>query len=108
MRPEEALNHISQLCEVVVIKVGSEGSWIKRGEEIIKIGTVKVNLKDTTGAGDLYASGFLYGYARNQDLEICGQYGSVLAGHVIEIVGARMHHDKWKEIRSIVSEISKP
>lgn len=108
MGPEEALNHISQFCEVAVIKVGSEGSWVKRGEEIIKIGTIKVNLKDTTGAGDLYASGFLYGYARNQNLEICGQYGSVLAGHVIEIVGARMHHDKWKEIRTIVSEISKP
>ena len=91
---------------MAVIKVGSEGSWIKRGEEIIKIGTVKVNLKDTTGAGDLYASGFLYGYAQGQNLELCGQHGSVLAGHVIEIVGARMQHDKWKEIRKTVSENS--
>jgi sugar/nucleoside kinase (ribokinase family) len=105
MEPEDALNSISQVCEVAVIKVGSEGSWIKRGDEIIKVGTVKVNLKDTTGAGDLYASGFLYGYSQNQNLEICGQYGSIIAGHVIEIVGARMHHDKWKEIRTTVSEI---
>jgi len=108
MQPTEALNHISQFCEVAVIKVGSEGSWIKRGEEIIKIGPVKVKLKDTTGAGDLYAAGFLYGYSQNQNLEICGQYGSILAGHVIEIVGARMHHDKWKEIRAAVSKISQP
>jgi sugar/nucleoside kinase (ribokinase family) len=105
MKPEEALNIISQSCDIAVVKVGSEGSWIKRGEEIIKIGAKEVNLKDTTGAGDLYASGFLFGYAQDQNLEICGQYGSILAGHVIEIVGARMDHDKWKQIRSSVSEI---
>jgi sugar/nucleoside kinase (ribokinase family) len=108
MNPIDALKHISQFCEVTVIKVGSEGSWIKRGEEIIRIGTLKVNLKDTTGAGDLYAAGFLYGYSQNQNLELCGQYGSILAGHVIEIVGARMHHDKWKEIRASLSKISEP
>ena len=105
MQPEAALDHISGFCDIAVIKVGSEGSWIKRGVEIIKIGTRKVNLKDTTGAGDLYAAGFLYGYAQNKNLEICGQYGSLLAGHVIEIVGARMDHDKWKQIRTSVSEI---
>jgi len=105
MAPVEALNHISQSCEIAVIKVGSEGSWIKRGAEIIKIGAKEVNLKDTTGAGDLYAAGFLFGYSQDQNLEICGQYGSILAGHVIEIVGARMDHDKWKQIRTSVSEI---
>ena len=106
--PEESLKLLSKHCEIAIVKIGSEGSWVKRGEEIIKIGTVKVNLKDTTGAGDLYASGFLYGYAQNQNLEICGQYGSILAGNVIEIVGARMDHDKWKEIRTTVNEIAIP
>ena len=106
LAPEEALLILSQLCEIAVVKVGSEGSWVKRGEEIIKIGTAQVMLKDTTGAGDLYASGFLYGYAQNKNLEICGQYGSLLAGHVIEIVGARMDHDKWQKIRASVTEIT--
>jgi sugar/nucleoside kinase (ribokinase family) len=106
MDPEDALKSISRICEVAVIKVGSEGSWIKRGEETLKIGTVQVNLRDTTGAGDLYASGFLYGYAQDHSLELCGQYGSILAGHVIEIVGARMNHEKWKEIRKTISGIS--
>jgi sugar/nucleoside kinase (ribokinase family) len=103
--PAEALNLISELCEVAVIKVGSGGSWVKRGEEIIKIDAAKVNLKDTTGAGDLYASGFLYGYSHDESLDVCGQYGSILAGHVIEIVGARMDHEKWEKIRKIISEI---
>jgi len=103
--PAEALNMISKLCEVAVIKVGSGGSWVKRGDEIIKIDAAKVNLKDTTGAGDLYASGFLYGYSHNESLDVCGQYGSILAGHVIEIVGARMDQEKWEKIRKIISEI---
>ena len=103
--PEEALLNLSQMCEIAVVKVGSEGSWVRRGEEIIKIGTAQVALKDTTGAGDLYASGFLYGYSVGKNLEVCGQYGSLLAGHVIEIVGARMDHDKWSIIKSAVAEI---
>jgi len=105
LTPEEALNHISKVCEVAVVKVGSEGSLIKRGEEIIKIGTVKVNLKDTTGAGDLYASGFLYGFSKNLDLEKCGLLGSLMAGKVIEIVGARMDESKWSEIKRSIEDI---
>jgi sugar/nucleoside kinase (ribokinase family) len=103
--PEEALEAISKECDIAVIKVGSEGSWIKRGSEIIKTGTPEVNLKDTTGAGDLYAAGFLYGYSRNCNLEICGQYGSLVAGKVIEILGARMDDNKWVEINRLIKEI---
>jgi len=103
--PEEALDVISKECEIAVIKIGSEGSWIKRGSEIIKIGTAKVNLKDTTGAGDLYAAGFLYGYAMNKNLEVCGQYGSMIAGKVIETLGARIDNKGWHEIETEISEI---
>jgi sugar/nucleoside kinase (ribokinase family) len=102
--PYEALNSLSSLCDIAVIKVGKEGSMIKRGEEIIKIGTIPVQCIDTTGAGDLYASGFLYGYASGFSLEKCGLFGSVLAGHVIEIVGARMDEHRWRKIIKILKE----
>ncbi len=104
MGPEDALNSISQFCEVAVIKVGSEGSWIKRGDEIIKVRAHPVNCKDTTGAGDLYASGFLYGYSKNFDLEKCGLLGSLTAGKVIEIVGARMDEDRWDDIKRSIDK----
>jgi sugar/nucleoside kinase (ribokinase family) len=103
--PETALFRLSELCEIAVVKVGAEGSWIKRGEEAIKIGTVPVNCKDTTGAGDLYASGFLYGIAHNESLENCGLYGAILSGKVIEIIGARMNSEKWDEIKRMIAEI---
>ena len=103
MAPEEALDSISKICEIVVIKAGGDGSWIKRASEIIKIGAAKADLKDTTGAGDLYAAGFLFGYAQNRNLDICGQYGSLLAGKVIEILGAKMDQNRWKEIKTMIS-----
>ncbi len=105
MDPERALNQMSKLCEIAIVKVGSEGSWIKRGEEIIRIGTGQVSVRDTTGAGDLYASGFLYGYANDIDLVKCGQLGSLMASRVIEIIGARMDEGKFKEIREAARRI---
>lgn len=107
LEPEAALDEISRQCEIAVVKVGSEGSWIKRGEEKIKIDAATVDLKDTTGAGDLYASGFLYGFARGEDLVRCGLYGSILAGNVIEIVGARMDDDRWQKAVREISEVEK-
>jgi sugar/nucleoside kinase (ribokinase family) len=103
--PEEALKSISKYCEIAIVKVGSEGSWIRRGDEIIKVGTDKVKLKDTTGAGDLYASGFLFGYANDLNLEKCGQIGSLMAGKVIENIGARMDKARFEEIRAIINTI---
>jgi sugar/nucleoside kinase (ribokinase family) len=104
MAPLDALSSISTICDIAVIKVGKDGSLIKRGEEVIRIGTIPVQCVDTTGAGDLYASGFLYGYADDLSLEKCGVFGSVLAGHVIEIVGARMDEHRWKKIMGILKE----
>jgi sugar/nucleoside kinase (ribokinase family) len=100
--PEAALESMSRLCEVAVIKLGSEGSIIRRGTEVIKIQSIPAACIDTTGAGDLYASGFLYGYAGGFPLEKCGLFGSVLAGHVIEILGAKMDEDRWKKIHGVI------
>jgi sugar/nucleoside kinase (ribokinase family) len=106
MDAETSLYRLSEMCETAVVKVGPEGSWMKRGEEVIKIGTISVTSKDTTGAGDLYASGFLYGMANGESLEKCGLYGAVLAGKVIEIVGARLDETRWTEIKKVIAEIS--
>jgi sugar/nucleoside kinase (ribokinase family) len=108
LEPLKALEYISKYCEVAVVKVGRDGSWIRRGEEVFKIGIEGISLIDTTGAGDLYASGFLYGYANGLDLEKCGLLGSLIAGKVIEIVGARMDESKFIEIKEAVRRIIEP
>lgn len=105
---EPALEEISKMCEVAVVKIGPGGSWIKRGEEILRIDAFPVDVVDTTGAGDLYAAGFLYGYSRGESLECCGLYGSTLAGHVISIVGARIEDDKWEIVREDTRKVGNP
>jgi sugar/nucleoside kinase (ribokinase family) len=73
---------------------------IKSGNDIIKIEAVTANVCDTTGAGDLYAAGFLYGYSLNYPLHVCGPMGSLLAAKVIETIGARLPAEIWNEIKS--------
>jgi sugar/nucleoside kinase (ribokinase family) len=106
--PELSLHKLSEQSNIAVVKIGREGSLVKRREEIIKIGSLPVECKDTTGAGDLYAAGFLYGYANDLSLDKCGALGSLLAGHVIETIGARIPDKKWQKIRkhflSIIKE----
>lgn len=98
MGPEQALDIIAGRCEIAVVKIGKDGSLIKRGDEKVRIGTLKVNSVDTTGAGDIYAGGFLHGYASDLSLEKCGIIGSVLAGNVIEKVGARIEDSRWPKV----------
>ncbi|MFZ0471456.1 MAG: PfkB family carbohydrate kinase, partial [Bacteroidales bacterium] len=70
------------------------------------VDALKVTPVDTTGAGDLYAAGFLYGFSHGFSLDKCGLFGSILAGKVIEVVGARMPEEKWKEAKEMIREIA--
>lgn len=102
MPVSEALDYLSGLCEIAVVKTGANGSLLKKADEIVRIDAVPVVCNDTTGAGDLYASGFLYGFAKGAGLEKCGKFGSLLAARVIEIPGARMDMERFLQIRRIL------
>ena len=95
----EALHEMSKMSSVAIIKNGGEGSIIKSCNEIIKIEAVTANVCDTTGAGDSYAAGFLYGYCLNYPLHVCGKIGSLLAAKVIETTGARLPAETWDEVK---------
>ncbi len=103
--PEGALDDIARLTDIAVVKVGSKGSMVKQGETVTPIAPVKARAVDTTGAGDLYASGFLYGLANNLGFEKAGYVGSLLSGTVIEVVGAKFGEEKWNEIRDKVNKL---
>ena len=103
--PEEAINLISRHCEIAIVKVGKEGSFIKSGDETFQIPPRIANCIDTTGAGDLYASGFLFGLANNYSLEVCGKIGSLISGNVVEVLGAKMSDEVWETILSEIKEI---
>jgi sugar/nucleoside kinase (ribokinase family) len=97
--PEKALDIISQLCDIAVVKVGSKGSMVKAGEKIYKVDAIKATAIDTTGAGDLFASGFLHGYCKGWTLDKCAELGSLTAGKVVETIGAKISQQVWDEIK---------
>jgi sugar/nucleoside kinase (ribokinase family) len=103
--PEESLNYLSKIVEIAIVKVGEKGSYIKKGDLIHKVGVTKANCIDTTGAGDLYASGFLYGMLNDVPLDICGEIGAILSGNVIEQIGPKMPEEVWVKLRQMVNDV---
>jgi len=100
LEPEQALDVLSNLCEVAVVKIGKKGSLIKIDGKICKSGIIGVDAVDTTGAGDLYAAGFLYGLIHNLSSEDCGYMGALLSGKVIEHLGAKISGKGWSFIKN--------
>ena len=103
--PQDALLTIAEQCELAIVKIGSKGSLIKRGKEYIQAGVIEAKSIDTTGAGDLYASGFLAGFVQGESLAVCAQMGAITAGNVIQVIGPKMDETRWAEIRSGISDI---
>jgi sugar/nucleoside kinase (ribokinase family) len=87
---EEALERIAQDCRLAVVTMSEKGSIVVTGDERVIVEPLAIDeLVDTTGAGDLYAAGFLYGYTQGRDLATCGRLGSLAAGLVIQQIGPR-------------------
>jgi sugar/nucleoside kinase (ribokinase family) len=87
---DEALQHVRQHCEIAALTRSEHGSVVISGEEVHIIEAQPVErLEDATGAGDLYAAGFLHGHTHGQDLATCGRWGSIAASEVISHIGAR-------------------
>lgn len=107
LEPQEALVKLAARCEIAVVKIGKEGSLIMAGDEEIRVNPINVSSLDTTGAGDLYAAGFLYGLVKDEPLHICGAYGTLLAGNVIEVLGPKMENEKWKVIKREIENIQR-
>ena len=87
---EEAVEQVRGRCKVAALTRSAEGSLVLSGDEAITIPPYRLGeLVDTTGAGDLYAAGFLHGYTRGESLERCGRLGSLCAGEVVTQLGPR-------------------
>ena len=76
-------------ANIVAVKLGAEGCYVTDGKERHMIGSYEKKLVDTTGAGDAFCAGFLYGLIRGKDLYECGKLGNFVAARCIEKVGAR-------------------
>ena len=89
-KPIEALNVLSKLADTVVLKLGAKGSIISEKGTIKKIIPFKVDALDTTGAGDMYAAGFLYGITNGYSTKEAGLIASYSAAKIVGVMGARL------------------
>ena len=101
LNPEEAVENLAQQCDIAIVKVGKRGSYVRQGTQLHHIGAITSNCLDSTGAGDLYAGGFLHALSDGFDLRRCGEIGTIAAGRIVEIVGTKLPEETWEEIRRI-------
>lgn len=102
---KECCKSMGKLCDIAVVKNGIKGSFIAENKKIISIPVSGSSSPvDTTGAGDTYAAGFLYGISKGYDTEKAGAIASYLAGEIISIMGAQFSEEKSLEVRSYIEK----
>ena len=101
---DDAARLASESCEIAALTRGAAGSVVVNGRERHEIAAVPIaKLVDTTGAGDLYAAGFLFGLTHGNDLATCGNLGSLGAAEVISQLGARPQSSLAGQVRRLLA-----
>lgn len=104
---EEALKILSSHAEVAALKVGAKGAYVVCDGEIYRVPPVAAppqEIIDTTGAGDLWASGFLYSLVNGLPPEHCGLLASHCGYEVCRVIGAHIPDDGWQRIRTVLNQ----
>ncbi|MCR5351283.1 MAG: adenosine kinase [Bacteroidales bacterium] len=104
--PRMALDELAKLCRTAIVKVGKDGSWVKRGDEAYCIAPWPAEPVDATGAGDTYAAGFLYADSLGLPLKACGEVGSIIAAKVVEVVGTKIDIPRWRVAKQEIRELT--
>ena len=99
--PMVCVRDIASLCRLAVVKMGGKGScaMAHSDKNPVQISSRKVEVVDTTAAGDFFAGGFLHAYGEGRCLEDCLRCGALLAEHVIQVVGTQVSDEMWARIK---------
>jgi len=103
--PEEAVRYLHGLCETAVVKEGAKGAWAMKQDTLTKIDAVKASPIDTSGAGDSFAAGFIYGEIKDLSVQQSGSIGALIAARVIEFMGPKLPETEWEKLRGEIRKI---
>ena len=99
----KALAALAAKTDIAVLKVGSRGSFVARAGKTVAVESIgDSHALDTTGAGDLWAAGFLFGLAKGYPMEACGRLGSACGGEVCQVIGAKIPPEGWTRIKKLL------
>ncbi|OFX77833.1 MAG: hypothetical protein A2X19_03945 [Bacteroidetes bacterium GWE2_39_28] len=104
--PREALDEIAKICDTAIVKIGKDGSMVKKGDQYHYIEAWPADTIDATGAGDIYAAGFLFAHANGLSLKDCGEVGSLVAAKVVEVIGPKIDIPRWKKAKQEIRELT--
>jgi len=104
LEPEEAAKSLRKYVRIAVVKIGKKGSIIMADEKIHRIGSFRTKAVDTTGAGDLYAAGFLYSIIRGKSIGEAGKIGSFMGSKIVQQMGAMMDEKIKNDIKMFASK----
>ena len=99
----EAHLELQRITEMAVITHGKKGCWVLQKEGIIHEPAAKVPVVDTTGAGDLFAAGFLGAYLANRPVSECARLGNLLGSSIVQVSGTELPAATWKTLRAELS-----
>ena len=99
--PEAAAAELSETIDVVAVKDGVRGAWVRRGDEVHHVPAHRVDVVDTTGAGDCFAAGFLYGLLRELPIRTCCEVGIAMAADTITHLGVKLSPDIRERLAAI-------
>lgn len=99
LSPEQGCAILKDLSDTAVVKMGTDGCWAANGSEKVYHPALQVETVDVTGAGDLFTSGFLHGYLKKKTLVECVGYGTLVASHVVQIMGTEIPKATWASIK---------
>ena len=105
LEPEAALHYLAERCDIAVVKVGAKGAFIQQRDCVVEIEPMQADVVDTTGAGDMWAAGFLAGHVKGEPLQKCGRMGAIVAKNIIEVVGAKMDAARWEKIHAAIAKL---
>jgi sugar/nucleoside kinase (ribokinase family) len=93
---------------IAAVKMGKDGAWIAHGNELHRIAPVAVKkVVDSTGAGDAWAAGFLYGYLKGHSLPVAGAIGSLLGAETVQHLGPTIPEVHWPRMRAQAEALAK-
>jgi sugar/nucleoside kinase (ribokinase family) len=91
---------------IAAVKIGKDGAWVAQGKELHRIAPVKVErVIDTTGAGDAWAGGFLYGHLKGKSLASSGALGSALGAECVQHLGPAIPEIHWPRLRTLAASL---
>lgn len=102
--PREGCLKLQELCAIAVVLRGKEGCYVGHQGTIVESPAFAAHVVDSTGAGDLFASGFLYGFLNGYSLEVCAKLGNRLGSAIVEVAGAELPPEKWELIQDFLTK----